>query len=253
MKVIAIAKNTFRETVRDKIFYNLLIFYIAMMSISILLGGLSIGEDEKIIKDLGLSGMAIFGALITIFIGISLINREVDRHTIYTVLSKPVSRAEFILGKFAGLSTLVVVNVVLMTLCLISILYGVTGKLETSILLPLPFMFVEFLLLAALAIMFSSFSTPTLSAIFTISLYVLGHLSPEIRDLGARGHGTFSSITSVVYRVIPNLEALNLREEVVYSLQVDWSIVVISIVYGLLYTTALLVFSVFIFGRKDLR
>lgn len=253
MKVIAIAKNTFRETVRDKIFYNLLIFYIAMMSISILLGGMSIGEDEKIIKDLGLSGMAIFGALITIFIGISLINREVDRHTIFTVLSKPVSRAEFILGKFAGLSTLVVVNLVLMTLCLIFILYGVTGKLETSILLPLPFMFVEFLLLAALAIMFSSFSTPTLSALFTISLYVLGHLSPEIRDLGAKGHGAFSSITSAVYRVIPNLEAMNLREEVVHSLQVDWSMVVISIVYGLLYTVALLVISVFIFGRKDLR
>jgi len=253
MKVIAIAKNTFRETVRDKIFYNLLIFYIAMMSISILLGGLSIGEDEKIIKDLGLSGMAIFGALITIFIGISLINREVDRHTIYTVLSKPVSRAEFILGKFAGLSTLVVVNVVLMTLCLILILYGVTGKIDTSFLLTLPFMFVEFLLLAALAIMFSSFSTPTLSAIFTISLYVLGHLSPEIRDLGARGQGAFSSITTAVYRVIPNLEAMNLREEVVHSLQVDWSMVVISIVYGLVYTAALLMFSIFIFGRKDLR
>jgi len=253
MKVIAIARNTFKETVRDKIFYNLLIFYVAMTSISILLGGLSIGEDEKIIKDIGLSSMAIFGALITIFIGISLINREIDRHTIYTVLSKPVSRAEFILGKFAGLSTLVAVNVVLMTLCLVFVLYGVTGKFEVSILVPLPFMFVEFLLLAALAITFSSFSTPTLSAIFTIALYVLGHLSPELRDIGARGQGALSSVTSLVYRVIPNLEALNLREEVVHSLQIDWSMVVVSLLYGLVYTAALLTFSVCVFGRRDLR
>jgi ABC-type transport system involved in multi-copper enzyme maturation permease subunit len=164
-----------------------------------------------------------------------------------------VSRAQFILGKFAGLSTLVVVNMVLMTLCLVFVLYGVTGRLDTSILLPLPFMLVEFLLLAALAIMFSSFSTPTLSAIFTISLYVLGHLSPEMRDIGARGHSALSSVTSAIYRVIPNLEAMNLREEVVHSLQVDWSMVIISILYGLVYTAALLVFTVFIFGRRDLR
>lgn len=253
MKVFAIARNTFRETMRDKIFYNLLIFYIAMVSISIFLGGLSIGEDEKIIKDIGLSGMAIFGALITIFIGIGLINQEVDRRTIYTVLSRPVSRTEFILGKFVGLSTLVVVNVVIMTLCLLLILFGVTGHFDVSILLPLPFLFMEFLLLSALAIMFSCLSTPTLSAIFTLSLYVLGHLSPELRDIGMSGDTLLNRVTSLLYRVIPNLENLNLREEAVYSLQVDSSVLVYSVIYSLFYTAILLALSVCIFGRKDLR
>ncbi len=253
MNVFTIAGNTFRETVRDKIFYNLLIFYIAMVSISILLGGLSIGEDSKIIKDIGLSGMAVFGALITIFIGISLINREVDRRTIYTVLSKPVSRAEFILGKFAGLSTLIGVNVMLMTVCLLLVLYGVTGKIDSSIFLPLPFMFLEFILLAALAIMFSSFSTPTLSAIFTLSLYILGHLSPALRDISLSGNTLMAKVTSVIYKIIPNLENLNLREEIVYSLTIDWSMLIYSAFYGILYTGFLLIASIYLFGRRDLR
>jgi ABC-type transport system involved in multi-copper enzyme maturation permease subunit len=253
MKIIAIAGNTFRETMRDKIFYNLLIFYIAMVSLSILLGGLSIGEDEKIIKDIGLSGMAVFGALITIFIGISLINREIDKRTVYTILSKPVSRADFILGKFAGLSTLVAVNVTFMTFCLLLVLFGVTGKFDHSLLIPLPFMFVEFLLLAALAIMFSSFSTPTLSAIFTLSLYILGHLSPQLRDISLTGASVLSRVASVIYRIIPNLENLNLREEVVYSLQVDWSLIMFSVLYGIVYTAFLLTCSIYIFGRRDLR
>jgi ABC-type transport system involved in multi-copper enzyme maturation permease subunit len=253
MKAVAIAGNTFRETMRDKIFYNLLIFYVAMVSISILLGSLSIGEDVKIIKDIGLSGMAVFGALITIFTGISLINREIDRHTIYTVLSKPVSRAEFIIGKFAGLSSLVAVNLVLMSFCLLLVLFGVTGKLDFSVLLPLPFLFLEFLLLSALAIMFSSFSTPTLSAIFTLSIYVLGHLSPELREISIAGENLFTSITYLIYRIIPNLENLNIREEVVYSMQIDWSILIYSIMYGLIYTAVLLTSSIYIFGRRDLR
>jgi ABC-type transport system involved in multi-copper enzyme maturation permease subunit len=253
MKIIAIARNTFRETVRDKIFYNLLIFYIAMVSISILLGGLSIGEDEKIIKDVGLSGLSVFGALITIFIGISLVNREMDRRTVNTVLSKPVSRAEFIVGKFAGLSTLVAVNIALMTLCLLLVLYGVTGKFEASLFLPLPFLFLEFLLLSALAIMFSSLSTPTMSAIFTLAIYFLGHLSQELKDISTAGSSMLTGAASIVYHLIPNLESLNLREEVVHSLQVDWSMVLLSVLYALVYTALLLTLSVFIFSRRDLR
>jgi ABC-type transport system involved in multi-copper enzyme maturation permease subunit len=253
MKVAAIARNTFKETVRDKIFYNLLIFYIAMVSISILLGGMSIGEDAKIIKDAGLSGLSIFGALITIFIGINLVNREVERRTANTVLSKPVSRAEFIFGKFAGLSTLVAVNIVLMTLCLFLVLYGVTGRLEASLLLPLPFLFLEFLLLAALAIMFSSLSTPAMSAIFTLSIFVLGHLSQELKDISTSGNSLLTGAISIVYRLIPNLESLNLREEVVHSLEVDWSLVVTAVLYSLVYTALLLTLSVFIFSRRDLR
>lgn len=253
MKVTAIARSTFRETVRDKIFYNLLIFYVALVSISVLLGGLSIGEDEKIIKDVGLSGLSVFGALITIFIGINLVSKEIDRRTVNTVLSKPVSRAEFIFGKFAGLSSLVAVNIALMTLCLLLVLYGVAGEVDTDILLPLPFLFLEFLLLSALAIMFSSLSAPTMSAIFTLSIYVLGHLSQELKDISTAGRSVLTGAASVVYHLIPNLESLNLREEVVHSLQVDWSMLAFAVLYALVYTALLLAMSVFIFSRRDLR
>lgn len=253
MKVLAIARNTFKETMRDKIFYNLLIFYVAMVSLSILLGGLSVGEDEKIIKDIGLSGIAVFGALITIFIGVSLINREVDRRTINTILSKPVSRSEFIVGKFIGLSTLVAVNVLFMSLLLIVVLFGVTGSFDYSVLLALPFLFMEFLLLAALAIMFSCFSTPTLSAIFTLSIFVIGHLSPELRELSVSGNNQISRVTSLLYHVIPNLENLNLREEIVHTLRIDWTIVGLTLLYGSVYSVMLLTGGIMLFERRDLR
>ncbi len=253
MKILVIARNTFKETMRDKIFYNLLIFYVAMVSLSILLGGLSVGEDEKIIKDIGLSGMAIFGALITIFIGVSLISREVDRRTINTILSKPVSRAEFLLGKFTGLTTLVAVNVLFMSLLLLFVLFGVTGSFDYSVLLTLPFLFLEFLLLAALAIMFSSFSTPTLSAIFTLSIYVIGHLSPELRELSMSGNTALGRVTALFYHVIPNLENLNLREEIVHALHIDWTVVVLTVLYGVVYTSMLLTGGILLFDRRDLR
>lgn len=177
-RILAIARNTYRETVRDKILYNLILFALILIFSSIMLGQLTLGNEDKVMLDLGLSSISVFGMLIAIFIGIGLVYKELEKRTAYALLAKPVRRYELILGKYLGLLFTILVNLAIMTVGLeLAMLYigriGLGGHLRV-----LPAVFVIFLSLAlttALALFFSTFSSPALSALFTF--FLLDHRS----------------------------------------------------------------------------
>jgi len=250
-EVWAIAKLTFKEAVRNRILYLLVVFAVILVSSSWVIGKLTIGDEMKIIKDMGISTIHFFGILITIFIGIGLIFREMEKRTVYLILSKPVRRSQFLLGKFAGLAlTLFVV------LCaLVFIFYAVLflkGGAETRILLAFYFIYLEWLLVAAIAIVFSSFSTPLLSTILTLTSFFAGHLTQSLLLLQSRVHSEFGKlILSMLYYLLPNLELLNVRAEVVHRLPLAPHLVPEATLYWALYLSALLLFAMFVFQKKD--
>src|ERR1700728_3176519 len=166
-----VAINTFREAVRDRVLYNLIFFALMMIGAAILVGQISIGIERMVIINLGLAAISGFGIIMAIFIGVGLVYKEMEKRTLYSLLSKPIRRWEFLVGKFGGLLLTLVVNTALMTLGLGFALYCVSGKFErtdTTILVAVYFILLELALVTALALFFSCFTTPMLSTLYTL-------------------------------------------------------------------------------------
>ena len=183
MKIRAIALNTFREAIRDRILYLLFFFAAISLAFSRLLAVLTVGDRVKIIKDVGLASISVFGMLMAILIGTGLVYKEIDKKTIYTLLAKPIPRWQFLLGKFFGLALTLFIMILAMGTVFLVIVLLHTGKLESRLLLAILFIFLELVLITAVAILFSCFSTPILSSLFTLSFYLIGHLSWGLETL----------------------------------------------------------------------
>lgn len=254
MKIIAIALMAFTEAVRDRILYSLLAFALAMIGSSTILVQLSVGGEEKIVKDLGLSAISLMGVLIAVFIGVGLVSREIDRRTIYPVMARPVRRVEFILGKFCGLLLTLLVNVAVMAAGLLGMARLLEGRWSPELLPAILLAFMELLLLTAAAILFSTFTTPTLSAIFTLSLFVIGRLSGDLKLFAAQfgGAGTRVVTTALTY-VLPNLARFNIAEASVHGLPLGTGYIPLALAYGGAYLVILLAGAAAIFARRDLK
>jgi ABC-type transport system involved in multi-copper enzyme maturation permease subunit len=251
MKTLAIATNTFREAIRDRILYLLLAFAILMIVSSRVLGLLTVGAEEKIVKDIGLASLSLFGVATAIFVGVGLVFKEIEKRTVYTLVSKPIARSQFILGKYLGLVMVLAVNLSIMT-GVFYLLLILKGWMDLGITRAVVLIFVELLLVTAIAILFSSFSTPILSSLFTVTCYVIGHLSWGLLMLADRIQGSLGpALCRVLYWVLPNLEALNVKGMVVHGETVPWSRVVDGTVYGLAYTVLVLAVAVLVFRRRD--
>jgi len=249
--VLAIALNTFREAVRDRVLYLLLVFALLMIASSRVVGVLTVGDQDKIIKDVGLSAIGLFGVLTAIFVGVGLVFKEIERRTIYTIVTKPIHRHQFIFGKYLGLVLTLAVNTAVMTAGYYALLLS-RGAASPRLLIAIGLSFVEFLVVTAMAIFFSSFSTPILSGIFTLSAYVLGHLSWSLLLLRDRlGGGFGAGLCEWLFRLIPNLERFNVKAEVVHGLALPASQVAWSTVYGLGWTALILVGAALVFTRRD--
>jgi Cu-processing system permease protein len=253
MRVWAIARNAFREAVRDRILYGLLVFALLMIGSSLAFASLSIGQQERFTKDLGLAAISLIAVLMSVFLGISLVSKEVERRTIYTILSKPVHRWEVVLGKYLGLAATVAVNVLLMGagLALLTLAMGWWGgALAAALFLVL----VEALVLTALATLFSTFTTPTLAAIFTLGLFVVGHLTGALRAVTQQAQSEWIRLLGeAVYRLLPNLEAFNVKGRVAVGDPVSLAEVGLAAGYGLLYVVAVLALAAVVFERRELR
>lgn len=254
MKVLAISINTFKEAVRDRILYTLLIFALFMIGSSALLASLSTGQDAKIIQDLGLSCISIFGTLIAVFLGIGLVYKEIEKRTLYVLISKPIHRAQFILGKYLGLALVLLTNVAIMGtgLLLLSRIY--LGEWPWRLLVALAFTLLELLVITGLAILFSSFTTPTLSAIFTLSLFLIGHLSPDLRLFAGRfGRPAARLLIELFYYLLPNFRNFHFESLIINGFLPDGIVLFQSACYGLLYGAALLLLAMLAFARRDLK
>lgn len=251
-RVAVIALNTFKETIRDRIFYNLLVFGLLLIFSALLLTSLSIGEHEKILKDIGLGGMELFGVLIAIFVGITLISKEIERRTIYTIIAKPVHRYEFIIGRYAGLSlTLLVNSLVMLAAFSLVLAVGQTAP-DGGLLKAVGLIVLGQLVVMAVAVLCSTFTTPTLSATFTLSFYVIGRLAGDLQALAGKLPGGVGKVMlQGLYYVLPNLAYFNVKGQAVYGVPIDASYLWQAIGYGLGYTTFFVGLACVIFQRRD--
>jgi len=254
MKVYAIAINTFKEVIRDKIFYSLLFFAVLLVGASVLFSMLSIGGTAKIIEDLSLGAISLFGVIIAIFVGIGLVSKELEKKTIYTIISKPISRYEFLLGKYLGLSLTLLVYVSVMSACFLITLYVFTGVLGWALMPAVLLAYVELLVVTASAILFSTFSTPTLSATYALALYVIGHLTGDLKGLAdKKGAEGLKGLLDFLYYFLPNLENFNIKGQVVHGVAVSGGYIAMSVLYGMLYVAGLLAVSVLVFQRRNFK
>ncbi|MGB8932834.1 MAG: ABC transporter permease subunit [Anaeromyxobacteraceae bacterium] len=257
IKVAVIAAVTFKEAIRQKLAVNLLVFALALVSGSYLISMLTFGEQYRIIVDLGLSAMEIFGTLIAAFLGAGLIAGDVERRTVYPIVAKPVSRAEYVAGRYAGLVTTTTLNLAVMALFFVGVLafylHGFGFVRETPLLATLAALALQFAMIAAVAVLFSTFTTATLSAIFTLSLVVAGHLASDLVRYWEKQGAAAAWMGKVLYALVPNLEALNFKEAMVYKDALSASTLALAFGYGLLYTVAMVALSAAVFGKRDLR
>lgn len=252
MKIGAIAGITFKEAKRDRILYLLFFFAAVGILASRALAVLTVGDRIKIIKDVGLSSISIFGVLMAILIGTGLVYKEIDKKTIFTLLSKPLRRAEFILGKFLGLVLTLLVMIAAMTVIFLAIVYAHTLKIEGGLLVAVAYIFLELVLVTAVAILFSSFSTPILSSLFALAFYLIGHLSWGLElILKKMAPGAGRTLVRALYAVLPDLENFNFKTEVVHGLPIPPGLYLSSFLYGVCYTAFILVLAVLIFRRRD--
>lgn len=262
-----VAGSVFKESVRDRVPYSLMIFAVLLMAASYLISQLTAGQDLKIIKDLGLAAIGLIGLLIAIFIGIGLVSKEVERRSIYSLLAKPLSRTNFILGKFGGLVLTLVVNIGAMTVAYFLVLAYMDWAAEPAqraawvapatdprLLIAIVLILAQLTIVTAIALLFSTFSSPLLSTLFTLGIWTAGHFNADLRNLGAViDSPVATSIARAFYYVVPNFAAFDVKAQVVHGVGVSLSQVAVTLLYAAVYVSAVLTAAVVIFRRRDFK
>lgn len=262
-----IAVAVFKESVRDRVPYAMVIFAVLLMAASYLIGQMTAGQDMKIIKDLGLSALAIFGLFIAVFIGIGLVSKEVERKSVFGVLSKPISRTQFILGKYAGLVMTLFVNLGVMTIAYYAVLYymylnssaGVRASwpapaMDPHLLIAIGLILAELMLVTAIALFFSTFSSPLLATLLTIGLWVAGHFNADLRNFETVVDSAPAIATArALYYLLPNLAPFDVKTEVVYGVAVSLRHITYTLAYAVMYIATLLTAAIAIFRRRDFK
>ena len=216
-RVLAVAANTFRETVRERVLYNLVFFAILMTLAGLLLGQLSIRQDEKILKDIGLAAMDLFGTVIAVFIGTGLVSKEIERRSLYPLLAKPLSRAELYLGKFAGLGFTLLVNVSVMLAGLLLTLAATSRRPDLGLLSAVFPLYLGMLLVVAFAMLFSSVTSATLASVLTVGVVVVGRFADVIRGMREVLPGVPEGLAAAVFAIVPNFGNFDFKSRVAYG------------------------------------
>ncbi len=250
-----IARNAFREAVRDRILYNLILFVLLITASAIFLGELTAGQEARVIVNLGLSAMLVFGTFISIFVGVSLVWKEIEKRTVYSIFSKPVRRSEFIIGKYLGLCLTLFVNVAVMGAGVsLALLYVGGGQLVWSIWPTILLIFLELTVITAVAIVFSSFSTPALSAMLTFFVFVIAHFSTSLRDLAQSMPSQASRVVfDAVYYLLPNFSHFSFITETSNGMTPPAAMLGSSFAYAVVWDLVLLTIAVVIFRRRNFK
>lgn len=250
--VITVAKNTFRETIRDKILYNLVFFALLLIGSSVLLGTLTIGEQARIVNDLGLAAINLVAVIIAIFVGIGLVSREIERRTIYTILARPITRVEFVLGRYIGLAGIIVANVGIMFVMFLGTIWLSGFTIHGALFQAVQLIIVEALLVMAIALLFSVFSSATLSASMSIGLYIVGHLAGDLKMIAEKSPSQLTkALMTSLYFVCPNLETLNIKGQAASGVPIAIGTQLLATAYGVLYAGLLLLIACLIFQRRE--
>ena len=253
LRIWAIAANGFREVIRDRILYFIGFFALLMAFAWRLLPEIAVGTHQKIFLDLGLAAIGLLGVIVAVFVGTGLINKEIDKKTILVLIPKPLSRAEFILGKHLGLSGVLAVMLGVMLVIYLLMLLGMKVSFQ-----PLPlivsvfYLGLELILIAAVAIAFGVFTSSIIATLMTFGVYLMGHISKDLIQLGIISKNpNILAITKNIYLILPDLERLNFRNEAVYGLLPSADVLIGNALYSLVYTGLLLGISILIFSRRQ--
>ena len=254
-KLISISKNTFREAVRDRVLYNLIVFVLLITACAIFLGELTAGKEARTIVNLGLSTMLLFGVFIAIFVGIGLVSKEIEKRTLYTIFSKPIGRGEFIIGKYLGLCLTLFVNILIMGFGVsLALLYVEGGNLAFSIWGAIILIFLELTIITAVAILFSSFSSPALSALLTFFIFIIGHFSTSLRDFADNmGSSLAQFFFGFIYYLLPNFSHFEFVTLAANGNFPSINLIGGALAYTLVYNSILLAITILIFNRRNLK
>lgn len=256
-RTAAIARNAFREAVRDRVLYNLVLFVLLLTAGAVFLGELSADQESKIIIDMGLSAMLLFGAFISTFVGVGLVYKEIERRTVYAIFSKPVGRGEFLVGKYLGLCLTLLVNVVVMGAGVMLALLYVKGGWDPLALRILPailLLYLELTILTAVALLFSSFSSPALSALLTFFIFIIGHFSADLKTFAATfGSAGARGFFTGLYYVLPNLANFSYITPAAHGQMPAPMTLVASLAYAVVYIAILLSAATLIFDRRSFK
>ena|SRR5256885_11609069 len=256
-RVASIARNTFREAVRDRVLYNLVLFVLLLIGAAVFIGELSGGQERKIIVDLGLSAMLLFGVFIAIFVGVGLVYKEIERRTVYAIFAKPVSRGEFLVGKYLGLCLTLFVNVLVMGAGVsLALLYVSRGwdSLALRIWPAIMLIYVELMILTGVALLFSCFSSPALSALLTFFVFIIGHFSSDLKGLAnSMGSGSTRWLFRGLYYVLPNLANLSFITPAAHGQMPAAAQALIAMLYAVVYIAVILAAATLIFSRRNFK
>jgi len=250
-RALAVAANTFRETVRERVLYNLVFFAILMTLAGLVLGQLSIRQDEKILKDIGLAAMDLFGVLIAVFIGTGLVSKEIERRSLYPLLAKPLSRSEFFLGKFAGLGFTLFVNLSVMLAALLLTLGGTGRRPDPGLITAVYPIFLGLLLVVAFAMLFSTLTSATLAAVLTVGVVVVGRFADVIRGMREVLPGVPQQLVQVLFAVVPNFANFDFKNQVAYGETVSAGILAWVTLYAAAWTVVVLGLGLASFRSRD--
>lgn len=264
---LIVARQVFKDSVRDKVLYSIVAFAVILMGISYLIAQLTAGQDVKIIKDLGLAAMSLFGLFIAIFIGIGLVAREIERRSIYAVLAKPVHRPAFVVGKYLGLVATLLVNLAVMAVAYYVVLAYMARVLpegalkvgppatDPRLLLAILMIGAELALVTAVAVFCSTFSSSALlSAGLTAGLWIAGQFGADLKNFDqVVASPAAVALARWLYYVLPNFAAFDIKNRVVHGLHVPVTDIALTLGYAAVYITLLMVASVHIFSRRDFK
>jgi Cu-processing system permease protein len=251
-RLLAVAANTFRETVRERVLYNLIVFALLMMASGLLMGQLSIRQDEKIIKDIGLGSMDVFGTLIAIFIGVGLVSKEIERRSLHPLLAKPLGREEFFLGKFVGLGFTLFVNLAVMGTALYLTLWATGRGGDLRLLKAVYTLYLGLLLVVSLALFFSTLTSSAVASVCTVCVVVAGRFSDVIRNMRQVAPAMPHWSVDILYYLIPNFRNLDFKDRAVYGDPIPAATLAWVTLYALSYIGLLLSAGVAAFRRRDL-
>ena len=265
-RILSVAKNTFIEAIRDRVLYSLVLFAGLMIISSLLFASISAEQYNKIVKDLGLTAISLIGIMISIFLGMGLVYKEIDRKTVYNIFSKPVKRYEFIIGKYLGLSfTLFVITLAMAFILFLVVLYTELkhgsfieyyygGHYFPEFFKAIYFEYLEFLVVIGIALVFSCFTSPVLTVLLSFFLIAIGRFSSDVRLFAEEvDHPITRYFAEFVYRTIPNLEKFDVRSEAVYGGVVSPELILYTTSYALVYSVVLVVLSIIIFQKREFK
>lgn len=254
LRIWAVAASTYREAIRNKVLYGFLFFAVMLIGSSLLMAQLSVGEGGRVVRDMGLASISLFSVAIAIFSGANLLYKEIQLNTIYSILSRPIRRYQFVLGKFLGLLLTLVVQLALMLLVLLAVVKMQEGMFDFRLLQAGVFVFFEVIIVTAIALLFSAFSTPFLSAMFTGGLFVMGRLSDDLLQLVSKTKSEALEATiRALYRVLPNLSNFSVADQLAHGIPLRPGHLGFAASYAVFYAAMVLLLAAIIFEKRDFK